>query len=203
MLSQPPIPEAPPSAAAQLGAMAAELRAKAAALSARPGPGPMARARLLLALAALVEAIARMILRWQEGQETPAGQPRPARASTPFPADRAATWSRSSRPSVRSPDSGPTTSTHPQSATPQTHARAPAAPARKPSHPRGEGLGEGSAQTAPPQSRPAPSQRRRHPVRAAPARVTAIHPPRVFKNPKRAGCKPTPFSFREQVVSEI
>jgi hypothetical protein len=89
--------------------MAAELRAKAAALSARPGPGPMARARFLLALVALVEAIARMILRWQEGQETPADQPRPARASTPFPADRAATWSRTGSRRTKA-------TTHPDSA---------------------------------------------------------------------------------------
>lgn len=97
MLSQSPTPEAPPSAAALLGAMAAELRAKAAELSARPGPGPMARARLLLALAALVETVARMVLRWQEGQDNPIPRPRAARPSTPFPADRAVTWSRSRR----------------------------------------------------------------------------------------------------------
>lgn len=108
MLSQSPTPEAPPSAAALLGAMAAELRAKAAELSARPGPGPMARARLLLALAALVETVARMVLRWQEGQDNPIPRPRAARPSTAFPADRAVTWSRSRRTTPRTTASLPT-----------------------------------------------------------------------------------------------
>lgn len=119
MLSQSPTPEAPPSAAALLGAMAAELRAKAAELSARPGPGSMARARLLLALAALVETVARMVLRWQEGQDNPIQRPRTARPSTPFPSDRAATWSRSHRSAPRA--TAPLATARPDSASAAAH----------------------------------------------------------------------------------
>ncbi len=176
MLSISPAPEAPHSPADMALAMAGEMRAKAATYATRRGPRAMLHARLLLALAALVESLARLFRAWQEGQLPPQSPredtPRPA---AQFPTGRAQTWHKS--PRTR------TTPKHPDSVQPQA-ARAIARPDC--AHP---------ARTMPCTPNHAPSPE----VRA----IWRVQPIPLFKNAKRAGCPPTPFSFRYQFVPSI
>lgn len=174
MLSISPAPEAPHSPADMALAVAGEMRAKAATYAARRGPRAMLHARLLLALAALVESLARLFRAWEQGQ-LPPPTPRPEaapRPAAPFPTDRAPSWHR--YPRTRA------TPTHPNSVQPQA-VQATARPGCV--H---------AARTMPRMPHQAPP-----PARWA---IRCVQPLTLFKNPKRAGCQPTPFSLRIQFV---
>lgn len=182
MLSISPAPEAPTSAADMALAMAGEMRAKAATYAARRGARAMLHARFLLALAALVESLARLFRAWEDGQIPP--RPEPARHSaTPFPADRAQAWHKS--PRTR------TTPKHPDSVQPQCAQTLAQASTQSTARP--QCVQATRATSHAPSPMPLPT------IWA----VQHVQPVPLFKNPKRAGHPPTPFSFRYQFVPPI
>jgi hypothetical protein len=180
-------------------AMAGEMRATAAAKAAHARPGEVIHARILLALAALMETLAALLRDWLAGR-LPAPSPRPGpapRPHTPFPTDRAVTWSRSRPESARAPRTA-----HPDSAVSAPTAGNRELPLHSGRGPRSESTVCASGPLQPPVS-PTPRVQAHAMARPAHAlfqRRTAAQTPLFFKNAKRAGCRPTPFSFRNKFV---
>ena len=177
MLSVSPAPESQLSPADMVLAMAGDMRATAATYATRRGPRARLNAAFLLALAALVEALARLF-RALEAGDLPTPSPRPEaapRPDAPFPTDRAQYWRsyRRTTPTDRHPDS--------------VHAAAEDVAARPESIQ--------PARTTPRPYSAAPQPNSRAGLRAEPIPL--------FKNPKRAGCHPTPISLRYNFVPLI